>query len=103
MVGTTTLTISACGSGTLNKGDTITGAGITQPAYITAIGTCASPPGTCTVNAAQTFSSEAVTAQVAMFVTEVYDQVGTKHAVQATAANQPKLATSCLNSLPLHH
>ena len=101
MVGTTTLTISACSSGTLHVSDTLTAAGATYPFYITGIGTCASPPGTCTVNAAQTFASEAVTAQVALFVPEVYDQSGTGlHVTQATAADQPLLAPVCLNGLP---
>ncbi len=108
MVGTTTLTISACSSGTLHVSDTLTAAGATYPFYITGIGTCASPPGTCTVNAAQTFASEAVTAQVAMFVTEAYDQSGANactgttacNATQGTAANQPQLLPSCINSLP---
>ena len=102
MVGTTTLTISACSSGTLNVNDPISGAGITQPAYITAIGTCASPPGTCTVNVAQTFASEAVIAQVAMFVTELYDQTGNNyHLTQSTAANQPQLLPSFSNGMPV--
>ena len=52
MVGTTTLTITACSSGTLHINDTLTATGATQSFYITAIGTCGSPPGTCTVNRA---------------------------------------------------
>jgi hypothetical protein len=34
------------------------------------------------------------------FVTEIYDQVGTLHVTQATAASQPQLNLSCFNSLP---
>lgn len=98
MVGTTTLTISACASGTLHVNDPIGGAGINAPAYITAIGTCASPPGTCTVNVAQTFASETVTAQVALFATEVYDQSGNSNNItQATAGSQPQFLPLCAN------
>jgi hypothetical protein len=62
-ISTTTLSVSACSSGTLQVGFQISGAGINKPAYITAIGTCASPPGTCTLNASQTVSSsETITA-----------------------------------------
>jgi len=101
MTGTTTLTISTCASGTPHVQDTITGAGIVQPAYITVIGGCATPPGTCTVNKAQTFSSETVTAQVAMYVAEVYDQTGHgNHWTQATTAQQPQLLPSDTNGLP---
>lgn len=107
MVGTTTLTVTACSSGTLNVNDTITGPSIIQPAYITAIGTCAAPPGTCTMNVAQTFASEAIVAQVALFATKLYDQTAgnncgaaTCDVAQATAANQPQFIPTCINSLP---
>lgn len=99
MVGTTTLTISGCASGTIHVNDPISGAGIVQPAYVTVIGTCGAGAGTCTLNAAQTFASETVTAQVAGFVTKAYDQAsGTHDASQATAGNQPQLLPLCANS-----
>lgn len=98
----TTLSVSACASGTLHVNDPISGVGITQPAYISAIGTCASPPGTCTLNAAQTVSTaETVTAQVALFVPEVYDQSGNgRNATQATASLQPQLLPICVSGNP---
>lgn len=101
MVGTTTLTITACASGTIHVNDPITGAGITQPAYVTAIGTCGAGAGSCTLNAAQTFVSETVTAQVAGFIPKAYDQSGnTTDASQATASKQPQLLPICQNSKP---
>lgn len=83
-IATTTLTITSCASGTLHVWDTITGTGINQPAFITSIGTCASPPGTCTLNASQTVSSgETITAQVSMQVTYYYDQSGNTNCTTA--------------------
>src|ERR1700674_4751869 len=108
MVGTTTLKISPGSSGTLRGNNPLPAVGATNPFYITAIGTCATPPGTCTVNVAQTFVAEAVTAQVALFVTKWYDQT-LRHACdgsttcdisQPTTTKQPHLLPSCINSLP---
>lgn len=107
MVGTTMLTITACASGTIHVNDPISGAGITQPAYVTAIGTCGAGAGTCTLNAAQTFASETVTAQVAGFVPKAYDQSGANacsaapcDAAQTTAGQQPQLLPNAGGGLP---
>lgn len=108
-IATTTLTLSSCASGTPHVNDPISGAGITQPAYITAIGTCASPPGTCTINASQTVGvGETITLQVAGFVTKAYDQTVGNHCasascdvLQATAGNQPHLIPLGIGTLPI--
>jgi hypothetical protein len=63
----TTLSVTSCSFGTLHVNDTIAGTGIIQPAYITVIGSCASPPGTCTLNASQTVgAAETIPAQPPM-------------------------------------
>jgi hypothetical protein len=100
-ISTTTLTCASASS-TPHAGSTLTGAGITQPSYIVSCGTFTGGAGTCTLNASQTVSSgETVTMQYGLYVTEAYDQSGNaNHAVQATAASQPQLAPTCLNSLP---
>lgn len=105
MVGTTTLTISTCSSGTLHVSDSIITSGVAAPFFITAIGTCASPPGTCTVNKSQTFAAQAVTGQVAGFATKGYDQSGANFcssapcdATQATAGNQLEVLPLCANA-----
>lgn len=106
---TLTLQSGACSSA-LHVGDTLTGAGLTQPVYITAIGTCGSNTNgnTCTLNASQgTISTETITAQVALFATEAYDQSGANacssapcHVLQATGSAQPQWLPSCINSTP---
>ena len=98
----TTLSVTSCASGTLHVNDPISGTGITAPAFITAIGTCASPPGTCTLNAAQTVgSAETITGQVALFVSGAFDQSGSGNNVtQTTLADQPQLLLLCHGSLP---
>lgn len=101
-IASTTLTISSCASGTLHVNDTISGIGITPPSFITAIGTCASPPGTCTINATQTVGvATTITASVALFSATMYDQSGGGHNVtQATAGQQPQFLPSCVGGLP---
>ena len=98
----TTLSVTSCASGTLHVNDPISGTGITAPAFITAIGTCASPPGTCTLNASQTVgSAETITGQVALFVTTAFDQTGNgNNVVQAVNASQPQLLPACNGTLP---
>lgn len=101
-ISSTTMAVTACASGTLHVNDQITGAGITNPTTITAIGTCASPPGTCTVSQAATVSvGETVVAAVALFVSKMNDQTGNGHdQVQATGADQPQLLSNCNGALP---
>jgi hypothetical protein len=99
-----TLTITSCSSGTLHTLDTIVAPGIIQPAYLQNVGTCQTPPGTCTLNAAQTFSGT-VTATVALMISKWYDQVGTYCSgpcdeLQPTALNQPQLLFNCIVDKP---
>ena len=68
-------------SSTPHANDPISGTGVTQPAYIVSCGTFTGGAGTCTLNASATIASTTITFQVALFVTEAYDQSGnTKHA-----------------------
>lgn len=100
---TLTLQAGACSGGVLHINDTITGAGITQPAFISVIGTCGGNTNgaTCTVNSTQSVGTETITAQVAMFVTKMYDQTGNGHtASQTTASQQVHLLPTCINALP---
>jgi hypothetical protein len=101
-IASTTLTVTSCASGTLHVNDQISGTGITNPTTITVINTCGTPPGTCTISNAATVSvAEPITATVALFVTELFDQTGNgRHVLQATAANQPQLLASCVGALP---
>ncbi len=79
-IATTTLTVSSCSSGTLAVNDHITGTGVTAQTFITVIGTCATPPGTCTLSKSQSVASETLTAAPPdLFVTTAYDHTnGTK-------------------------
>ena len=61
-ISTTTLTVTAVGSGALAVGQLITGSGVTVPTTITALGTGTGGTGTYTVSASQTVGSEAMTA-----------------------------------------
>lgn len=60
-IATTTLTVSAVTSGTVQIGQTITGAGIAPGTTITALGTGTGGIGTYIVSVSQTFSSGTVT------------------------------------------
>lgn len=107
---TLTLGVGACTT-PLHVNDVLSGAGLTNPVFITAIGTCGSntATNTCTLNLSQgVIASETIVAQVAGFATKVYDQtVGNACAgatscdvVQATAGNQPQFLSNCVNSAP---
>lgn len=102
----TTLSVSSC-TGTPHVLDEISGSGITGPAYITSIGTCASPPGTCTLNASQTVGSpETITARVATRVAKLYDQSGALYCTSTACdyseagTSRPYLFLNCINSRP---
>ena len=100
----TTLSVTSCASGTLHVNDPISGTGITAPAFITAIGTCASPPGTCTLNASQTVgSAETITGQVALFVSNGLrsERIWQWPHVRRTNADQPQLLLLCHGTLAL--
>jgi hypothetical protein len=72
-IATTTLTVSAVGSGVLGIGSKVTGAGVTVGTVITAFGTGTGGTGTYTVNNSQSIASEAMTATSTVLVT--YDSV----------------------------
>lgn len=100
--GTTSLVLTACSS-TPNVADTLTSSGgtgsFTQPVYIVSCGSFTGGAGTCTLNTAQTVTAVSVIAQVALFITEAYDQSGNGYnLLQASAAHQPQLLPSCLNT-----
>lgn len=98
----TTLNCTSASS-TPNTKDQIYGTGISNPTLITSCGTFTGGAGSCTMSTAQNISSaETVTFQVALFVTEVYDQTGNGNNVsQSTAADQLQLLFDCSNtSLP---
>lgn len=99
-IASTTMTVSSCSSGTLHVNDQITGAGITSPSYIASIGTCASPPGTCTLNAPQTVAvGETVTATTVLIVGEWYDQTGGGHDLPFQAGHISALFFyNCINN-----
>ena len=97
-IASTTATLTGCSS-TPNANDPVSGAGIVQtpvPAYVVSCGTFVAGAGTCTLNASQTISvAETLTFQVALFVTEMYDQTGNALPVtQSTAADQPQFFPS---------
>lgn len=98
-IASTTLTCASASS-TPHAGSTLTGAGLTQPSYITTCGAFIGGAGTCTLNAAQTVSvGETITMTYGLNVATAYDQTGGGHnATQATAGNQPALLPSCLKS-----
>lgn len=60
-ISTTTLTVSAVGSGTLAVGSVLTGTGVTAGTYITALGSGTGGTGTYTVSASQTAGSTTIT------------------------------------------
>ena len=97
----TTIAFTSCSS-TPNAADTVSGTGISQPESIVSCGSFVAGAGTCTLTTAQNIAvAETVTMQVAMFVTEAYDQSGnSRNILQATVADQPQLLPLCVNSLP---
>lgn len=96
-----TIAFTSC-SATPKAADTVTGSGISQPEYLTACGSFVGGAGSCTLTTAQNIGvAETVTMQVALFVTEAYDQSGnTFHVTQGTAATQPQWLPSCISSKP---
>ena len=90
--------------GTLGQNQQVTGSGIVGPTYITSIGTCASPPGTCTLQVWQAVGSPVtITASVGLSVTKFYDQSGAnlvhrRHAIslQTTSGNPPIFLSNCV-------
>ena len=75
-ISATTMTVSSFptnpgGRTKPSAGDTLTGAGLTQPAFIVSCGTFTAGAGTCTLNPAQSVAvSETITATNAMFVSD---------------------------------
>lgn len=64
-IDTTTLTVTAVGSGTLTVGQTLSGSGVTAGTKITDLGTGTGGTGTYTVDTSQTASSTTITATAA--------------------------------------
>lgn len=105
-ISTTTATCSGASS-TPHAGSTITGAGLTQPCWASAVGSFTGGAGTVTVTGTGTSPcgtisvGETLTFTYGLYVTSAYDQTGAgRTMVQATTGNQPKLLPTCLNSLP---
>ena len=108
-ISTTTLTCASASS-TPHVGSTITGAGITEPCYATAVGTFTGGAGTVTIAGGVGASpcgtvsvGETVTLQYGLYVTEAYDQTGNGNNItQATAGSQPQLLpVAGANNLPV--
>lgn len=97
-------TTMACtsASATPKVGDTVTGTGITQPCYVTAVGSFVAGAGNVTLNATQNIGvAETITFQVALFVTKLYDQSGHGNDMtQATNGSQPQWLPSGPNGKP---
>lgn len=103
-IASTTLTCTGLGS-TLHINDPISGAGIGQQCYLTAIGTFTAGSQTATINSSSLCGTVSVgvtvTAQVAGFATKTYDQSGNVNdASQTTAGNQPQILPSIQSSKP---
>ena len=101
-ISTTTLTVSACASGTLATFSELTVPGATGPVYITALGTGTGGAGTYTINAPQTIGSATTfTQRASLAVTTWYDQSGNgPNVTQGTTAQQPFLMLNCINGQP---
>lgn len=97
----TTIAFTSCSS-TPNAADTVTGTGVTQPAYLVSCGTFVAGAGSCTLNAAQNIAvAETVTMQVALFVSQAFDGSGSaNNATNATTTKQPQWLPSCANGKP---
>lgn len=105
-IATTTATCTGASS-TPHVGSTITGSGVTNPCFATAVGTFIGGAGTVTLGGVGTSPcgtiavAATMTFQYGLYVTEAYDQSGNAHPItQGTAANQPELLPLCINSLP---
>lgn len=85
----TTLTMTA----TLHVCDQITGGTTAAGTFVVS----GSSP-TWTVNLSQTVASATLTATVGLAVSEIYDQVGTNHTLQASTGSQPCLLANTLKS-----
>ena len=83
-IATTTLTVTAVGSGTLAVGTYISGTGVTAGTYITALGTGTGGTGTYTVSASQTVASTTITLQPSVGTIFTATGVGTGTGVATT-------------------
>lgn len=113
-IATTTATCTGASS-TPHVGSTITGAGVTQPCYASAVGTFTGGTGTVTLagsgatSPCGTIGSAAtLTYTYGLFVATLYDQSGANgcatsaacNGVQATAGSQLHLLPTCVGSQP---
>lgn len=102
-------------SATPSVGDTITGAGLAQPCYATAVGTFIGGAGTVTLGYNQNDPSpcgsvsagETLAFQYGLYVTRLYDQTQGNNCggascdlVQGTMLYQPELLPTCSNGQP---
>lgn len=110
-ISSTTATCTGASS-TPHVGSTITGAGVTQPCFASAVGSFAGGSGTVTVSdggkatpCGTIGSPTTLTFQYGLYVTTIFDQSGNGNictsssahcdAVQATTADQPELLPKC--------
>lgn len=112
-IATTTATCTGASS-TPHVGSTITGAGLTEPCFASAVGTFTGGAGTVTVSngggstpCGTISSGETLTFQYGLYVTAIFDQSGNGNicfngssdvactATQATQADQPQLMPLC--------
>jgi hypothetical protein len=107
-ISTTTATCTGASS-TPHVSSNISGAGLTQPCFASAVGTFTGAAGTVTLSGNSTAASpcgtvsvgETLTFTYGLAVTEVYDQTGNgNNLAQASSGQQPTLLPSCINSLP---
>jgi hypothetical protein len=101
-IASTTLSCTGA-SGTPHVFSTITGAGLTQPAFIISCGTFTAGTGTCTLNAAQTVPvGETITMSWRLRVKYWYDQSGNGRDAQQPGSTglMPQLLPTCVNGRP---
>lgn len=98
-----TATLTGCSSTPTPK-DTLSGAGLSQPAWVVSCGSFTAGAGTCTLNAPQIVgTSEPLAFSVALFVPLWYDQSGANlcsgsvpcNLPQTTSGNQPQFLPNC--------
>jgi len=93
-IATTTLTVSAVTSGTIEVGMIISGTGVTAGTYITAFGTGTGGAGTYTVSTSQTVASTTITGSVGF-------RVGTEKGSGGGTARQLELQTDGVTRMVL--
>lgn len=90
-IATTTLTVTAVGTGVMKIGQVLSGTGVTAGTTITALGTGVGGTGTYTVSASQTVASTTITASTPPYVGN-----GIQYVASAAAVTLPVLGTEFL-------